>query len=87
MFWLNVLYTFSNMCVIVFSIISDVHVFIIDNTYVKKTCKTHNFESVYIVINYENTCRILSLVTHTYVIQYVKYVCTTVYTIIKVFVS
>ena len=49
------LHTFSNVCVIVFSIISDVHVFTIDNTHVKKTCKTHHFESVYIiVINYEN---------------------------------
>ena len=36
--------------VIVFSIISDVHVLTISVTHVRKTCKTHNFESVHVVI-------------------------------------
>ena len=50
------------MYVIVFSIISDVHVLTISVTHVRKTCKTHNSESVYIVIMkthveyYFNTC-------------------------------
>ena len=49
--------------VIVFSIISDVHVLTISVTHVRKTCsKTHNFESVCVVImkthveHYFNTC-------------------------------